>query len=821
MIFSLSDTDWIFRQSSENRWEKAKIPGTVHTDLLNLGIIKNPFFGVNEKKYQWIGEKDWEYESKFIIPDELFKKDNIELVFEGIDTYADIYLNDKLILKTDNFFRKWVLNIKNKIKNGKNILKIKFTSPLKIIKRKKLEYPYGKTIADYIFIRKPVYHFGWDWAPRLITMGIWKPAYIKGWNNLKLKSVHIIRKSISTSEAHLNFRIEILSTKKQMVGIKIDSKTAKIKIKRKLYLEKGINYKNIELKIKNPKLWWPHNIGEPYLYDFSVKLYQGRKIRGVREIKTGIRNIKLIREKDKSGESFYFEINGIPVFIKGANYVPQDIFLNRVKKDDYEKIIKYAIKSNINMLRVWGGGFYENNIFYELCDKYGILVWQDFMFACAMYPANNRFLNNVKKEAIYNIKRLRNHPSIALWCGNNENYEGWNHWGWQNMYSEKERKNIIKDYNKLFLKLLPESVKEYDGERDYIHTSPITNWGGKLNTKGDVHYWGIWHGKEPFENFTKAEKIGRFVSEYGFQSFPSFKSIKQFTIKKERAINSESLKLHEKHPIGFKIINKYMKDHYKKPKDFKNYIFVSQLLQADGISIGIEAHRRAMPDCMGTLYWQFNDCWPAVSWSGIDWFGRWKPLQYKVKKLYSNIIISPFIENNNLKIYIISDKLTEQLAVLNLELRDFKGKLLWKFDKRVKIFPRKSKIYYENQTDNIIKNQDKRFIVLRGKIYDNNGIIISERYFYFVKPKELLLEKPVIDISINKTAVGYKIGLKTDKFAKSIYLSFIDCSGFFTDNYFDLLPGEIKTIEFITESIIDNPKKRINIISLFDSYYDD
>ena len=821
MIFSLSNAKWEFRQSGNREWMKATVPGTVHTNLLNLGIIENPFFGTNEKKYQWIGENNWEYKTEFIIPYKLFKKDNIDIVFEGIDTYADIYLNDELILKTDNFFRRWIIDIKKQVKRGQNIIKIRFTTPLKIIKQKKSEYPYGKTTADYIFVRKPAYHFGWDWAPKFITMGVYKPAYIRGWNNLKLDNIHIIQNNISKSEAALNFEFEILSDRKQTAKIELFSKRGEIKIKKKINLEKGINLKSIELKIKNPRLWFPRNIGKPYLYDFSAKIYQGRKIKGVWKEKIGIRKIKLIRQKDKLGESFYFEINGIPVFIKGANYVPQDVFIDRIKKKNYEKIIKDAVKSNINMLRVWGGGFYENDIFYKLCDRYGILVWQDFMFACAMYPADNRFSENVKKEVIYNIKRLRNHPSIALWCGNNENYEGWNHWGWQKIYSEEQRENIEKDYKKLFLELLSQLVKEYDGERDYIHTSPLTNWGGKLNTRGDVHYWGIWHGKEPFENFTKPEKIGRFVSEYGFQSFPVFKTIKEFTEEKDRKKDSETLKLHEKHPTGFKIIDEYMNKYYKKPKDFRNYIYISQLLQADGISMGIEAHRRAMPDCMGTLYWQFNDCWPAVSWSGIDWYGRWKPLQYRVKKLYSDIIISPFIENNRLKIYIISDRLTEQPAFLKLELRDFTGNLLWKLDEKLNILPRKSKIYYEDKTENIIKNHDKKSIVLKGELFNNNGKIITKKYFYFVQPKELRLEKPNVNISIDKTDTGYKISLKTDKLAKDTAVSFENFTGFWTDNYFDFLPRETKTIEFITKSVINNPIKKIKITSLYDSYNHD
>ncbi len=808
----LSIFQWFLREKGSKELIKAEVPGSVQLNLYRAGIIEDPFYRDNEEKNRWIGEKDWEYLTEFSIPEEILKKENIEIVFKGLDTFADVFLNEKKILVSDNFFRDWRVNVKGILKK-RNKLRILFTSPIKIIKEKKSEYPYGKPTADYIFVRKPAYQFGWDWAPVYITMGIWKPVYIESWNNLRLKDVRVVQKEIKREYANLDFIFDIISTKNQKAKLVLSNKKEKFKIKKNILLKKGDNKITINYILLKPKLWWPHNIGEPYLYDFKAKLIQGNRIRGKWSKKIGIREIKLMREKDQLGESFYFKINGRPVFIKGANFIPQDVFLSRIRSKQYEKLIKDAVKSNINMLRIWGGGFYENDIFYELCDKYGILVWQDFMFACALYPADKNFLENVKTEAIYNIKRLRNHPSLALWCGNNEIYEGWGHWGWQKMYSKKNRKKIVDDYNKLFLNLLPELVKKYDSNRPYIHTSPLTNWGEKkLNIKGDVHYWGVWHGQEPFEVFEKKEKIGRFVSEFGFQSFPDMKTIKEFTEKEDRTLNSEIIKAHEKHPIGLKIIKKYMKEYFDIPVLLEDFVYMSQLLQAYGIGMGIESQRRAKPMCMGTLYWQFNDCWPVISWSGIDWRGRWKALQYKVRKLYSNIIISPIVKENLLRVYVISDSNEDKKVELQLFLKDFFGNNLFSESRNILLKAGRSKVYYEETLENLLKNAKKDEVFLYAILKDKYNKTLSERYFYFVKPKDLKLVKPVVKISVERDFDGYNLIIKTDKLAKYMYLSYENYNGFFTNNYFDLMPGITKKVKFITTATLKNPIKELKIM---------
>ncbi len=811
--FSLLSYDWFFCEVGADEKYKAYLPGTVQTDLFKNGVIEDPYFRKNESKYSWIGEKDWEYWTYFDVNEKILEQENIELVFEGLDTYADVFLNDKLILRANNFFRKWSVDIKSLIRSGKNYLKIIFHSPLKIIKEKKEKYPYHKTTADYIFVRKPAYHFGWDWAPVYITMGVWKPVYIEAWSDVKLDGVRVIQKKVSKENADLEFILELISTGEREVKIELFQEDKKVKEVKRIKLKRGKNTETVELEIENPKLWWPLGMGKPHLYHFNVKIYTGKRVKGEWDDYIGIRKVELVREKDRLGESFYFKVNGIPVFIKGANYIPQDMFIPSVSEKRYETLFKNIIKSNINMLRVWGGGFYENDIFYRLCDKYGIMIWQDFMFACAMYPADREFLENVKEEAIYNIKRLRNHPSLVLWCGNNEVYEGWNHWGWQNMYNQEQRIKIENDYSKLFKELLPELVKKYDGERTYIHTSPLTNWGEPdLNTSGDVHYWGVWHGKEPFEIFNKKNKIGRFISEFGFQGLPDMKTIKEFTLPEDRKLYSKILRAHEKHPIGFEIIDKYMNDYFGKPVILEDYIYVSQLLQAYGIGMSIEAQRRAKPSCMGSLYWQLNDCWPVVSWSGIDWKGRWKALQYEVKKLYSDILVSPFQDKKFVNVQIISDKLKGVKGVLSLELLDFYGKVLWENKLSVFIPPNSNNTYFKIQKRQLLKMKDKKSVFLYITLFDTNRELVSERYYYFVRPKELNLLHPIVKIKIWKIKDGYHIELISDRLAKNLFLSFDNYEGFFTDNFFDLIPNKRKRIKFITTHKIKDPIASLKIM---------
>jgi beta-mannosidase len=525
------------------------------------------------------------------------------------------------------------------------------------------------------------------------------------------------------------------------------------------------------------------------------------KVKDEKSIKKGIRTIKLITKKDSIGESFYFELNGKMVYMKGANYVPQHSFQNKVTNSQYKKLLSDVVESNMNMLRVWGGGIYENDVFYELCDTKGILIWQDFMFACAMYPGDIEFLANIQEEAEQQVKRLRNHPSIALWCGNNENAEGWKRWGWQNNRTEKEKVEIWNDYLAVFDTILPNVVAEFS-DTDYWETSPKYGRGNpKHKTEGDAHDWWVWHDGYPFEHFEN--NVPRFMSEFGFQSFPSFETIKYINQTDTVNLNTKAMKSHQKHVRGSQLIAEYMERDYNIPTNDEDYVYISQLLQAKGIVMGIEAHRRDKPNNMGTLYWQLNDCWPAISWSSIDYFGNWKALQYKAKKAFENVLISSVLQGDNVQTFVINDTFEPIQGVLKQKVIDFYGKEIWTHAKEIEVLETSSKNFYDFSLSDI----DKKSSVLVTEFDTHTS------FYYFTKPKDLNLPKGNIDKKIFKTNKGFSIRLKSKVLQKELFL-FTKEKGHFSDNFFDLMPNETKVITFTSESetLSDLKIKTLNTI---------
>ncbi|MFZ4582948.1 MAG: beta-mannosidase [Paludibacter sp.] len=828
------NTGWKFKQSDSTNWYPAQVPGCIHTDLLNNKLIENPYYRTNERKLQWIDKLDWEYETNFNLSAEFIVKDRLELDFKGLDTFAEVYLNGSKILTADNMFRKWIVNVKSVAKQGENTLQVKFQSP--ITKGLELQKSYGILLPavndqaenggltkDQLispFIRKAPYHFGWDWGPRFATSGIWKPVSIRAWNDIKIEDFYVKQHSLTDKLAVLKTLIEVQSTKKQQASfeITIDGKS---KIKKTVELKSGNNLIEIPFEITNPKRWWTNGLGKQNLYTINASVKSNISVDSQsREI--GLRTLQLIQKPDSTGNSFYFELNGVPVFAKGANHIPNDMFLNRVTKDVYDWEINTAVKSNMNMLRVWGGGIYEDDYFYQLCDRKGILVWQDFMFACSMYPGNTDFLNSVTKEAEYQVKRLRNHPSMALWCGNNEIDVAWQNdsktggWGWKNAYSAEKREQVWNAYDTIFNHILADAVKALSPDAAYWHSSPSSivpeQYATNSNPDGDSHYWGVWHAREPFENYSK--NIGRFMSEYGFQSFPEFESIKKFALPEDYNIESDVMRHHQRSAIGNVAIRDYMKMYYHVPDNFEKFLYVGQVLQAYGIRFAIEAHRRAMPYNMGSLVWQINDCWPVASWSSCDYYKRWKALQYEIKRSFEPVLITAFEENGKTAVTIISDKLNPIQGALEMELYDFSGKLLKSHSIPANVVSNAPTKVFEAQTNTLTDNVEGTYGLLR---LQSDGKEIARKVHFFTQPKNLELSKP--DISSNVTLVGglYTITLKSNMLVKDLYLNFEGIEGFFSDNYFDLLPGTTRELTFTTKEKIKNLPK-LTLMSLVDSY---
>ncbi|WP_282043928.1 beta-mannosidase [Winogradskyella flava] len=776
------NNNWQFKKATDSVWHSATVPGNIFSDLLDHKLIEDPFIGNNEEKVQWLSETDWEYKTTFSLNEETLQKKHLELNFEGLDTYASVYLNDSLILKANNAFRAWDVDVKPILKE-ENELRLIFEPTLKYEEAEKEKLPYELPEGNRIFTRKAQFQYGWDWGPKLNTTGIWRPIELIAWNNVKTDDILIIQEELRDDMAIIS--VGLLT----QFGDKEDL-TLDFYINDSLY-KTFDSYKGpgITFSIENPKRWWPHNIGKPYLYDLKFIFRDGRNILDSTSVKTGLRTIELITEKDNIGESFYFEVNNVPVYAKGANYIPQHSFQDKVTYAHYEKLLNDVVDANMNMLRVWGGGIYENDIFYDLCDEKGILVWQDFMFACAMYPGNEDFLENVHQEASYNINRLRNHASIALWCGNNESSEGWQRWGWQADRSETEKEEIWSNYLKVFDSILPNTVSTLTNT-PYWESSPKYGRGNpKYKTEGDAHDWWIWHDGYPFEHLE--ENVPRLMSEFGFQSLPSYETIRYINQSDSIEIASAGFKNHQKHSRGFQIIEDYMKRDFPVPNNAEDYVYMSQLLQAHGITKGIEAQRRAKPYNMGTLYWQLNDCWPAVSWSSIDYFGNWKALHYKAKHSFEDVLISSKVENNILKTWIVNDNLNSEKGTLSTQLMTFDGTVLWKNSKEIKV----------DSISSVIKRQlDLRTI----KFNKNETVLVSTfnnstSNFYFTKPKDLKLKQESIQKKISKSKTGFTIELRSKTLQKDVFV-FTKSKGHFSDNYFDLLPNQTKTIEFLTEN---------------------
>jgi len=795
------NSDWEFTSEIFDKYYPAKVPGSVHTDLFYNHLIPDPFTGINENSLQWIDTLVWVYKTEFKKPKNLNPDDQVEIVFKGLDTYADVFINDSLLFSANNMFKPWSFKIDASSLKNRNILKVKFY-PTSIEENKQLQKAdYKLPEGSRIYTRKAAYHYGWDWGPKYITAGIWQDVELHIWNTTKIGNVRYYVEEIDSLKAVVNFSVDIESVKDFFFG-KIQAECSESAIMysiEKLPIIKGQSTFSFKLTIEKPRLWWTHNLGEPFLYDFKIKLFKDQTILHQEKLKVGLRKVELVRESDGYGESFYFKLNNVPVFMKGANYIPQSSFPGDVSNNKYHQLIDDVVEANMNMLRVWGGGIYEKDIFYELCDSAGILVWQDFMFANSMYPDDSIFLQNIKQEAKYQVKRLSKHPSIALWCGNNEIDEAWHNWGWANGYSFQDSTEIWENYLNIFHEILPGVVSEISPVTSYISTSPLFGRGNPRSSfEGDNHYWYVWHDAYDFDWYNKV--TGRFMSEFGFQSFPGKETINYFYPADDKKLDSDVIQAHQKHHRGSFLINDYMERYYPVPKGFDDFVYISQLLQAEGIRTGILAQRRAKPFCMGSLYWQLNDCWPAVSWSGIDYTGDWKALQYFVREDFKNMIIDPYLHNDTLDIYIVSDSMQNVSADLCVSVMDFYGQVKSKSIYPVTVGANKStKIYSESLSVILNKSRENNHMVFCE--LEHNKRILDSRTVFFKKPKDLQLNKINIVYKIKEIDEGYELVLKSSVFIKNICLE-LPLKGEWSENYFDFLPKTEKRVVFKTKERI-------------------
>jgi beta-mannosidase len=602
---------WQFRQKGKGAYLPATVPGSVHTDLLANKLIPDPFAGDNELKLQWIEQTDWEYQREFVVTAKLLRQQRVELVCEGLDTVAAITVNGSKVASVENMFIGYRFNVKQILRPGRNSIHVHFTAPATYIKMHRhlcTCTPPNDPMGGSCVIRKEPCSFGWDWGPRLATSGIYLPIRIEGRPAWRISAVDV-RQTHRIGAVSLSCvpAIDARSSK----GI---SWRSRLSINGKLVAES----KSLHLTVKNPKLWWPNGLGAQPLYTLTVELLHNGALVDTWTRRIGLRTITLDRHKDEWGQSFQFLVNGVPVFAKGANWVPAHSFQASVTREMYDDLLTSAVQANMNIIRAWGGGVYENDEFFDLCDEKGLLVWQDFMFACGLYPGNPAFLASVTREFEYQIPRLAHHASLALWCGNNE-LEMW----LKGIIETPERK---KAYEDIFYRILPAVTKRLNPARPYWPCSPHNPWGYEKGLVagekgGDTHDWAVWHGRMRPDHFERTNN--RFVSEYGMQSYASIETTRQFADPKAVNVFDAVMENHQKCASGNSLIFHYIAQQYRFPRDFASLVYLSQANQAYVVKTAAEHYRRSMPRTMGSIYWQINDCWPVASWASIEFGGRW------------------------------------------------------------------------------------------------------------------------------------------------------------------------------------------------------
>ena len=713
------------------------VPSVVQQSLYENGVIPHPYLGTVENQLLWISDHVWDYALRFDVDEGLLEKEFVELVFEGLDTYADISLNGYELISTDNQFREWKVDVKRYLKEKDNLLEVHFTGYDSVM-TDLYEQVLPVLPEKYAVSRKAPYQHGWDWAPKYKNVGIWKPVKLMGWNEVRLEDAYAVTGIADSVHAMLTLHLDVENATDGEYEV-IVSTGSTILANRSLSLSKGRHHKVFPVFIQDPQLWWPNEMGEQPLYDFEVVLKKGDRVLDTKKFKTGIRTFEMVDEPDSIGRAFYFKVNGVPMYAKGANYVPEEMIETWINADNTLKLLQMAKNAHFNMLRVWGGGIYPSDDFFNICDSLGILVWQDFMYAGSMYPFDETFLENARIEAEEQVRRLASHPSLALWCGGNEISEGYYNWGWQQSlgWSEEDDQAIKEGYNQLFKYILPWSVEIYDGSRPYWPSSPSKGWGRPESlTEGDVHYWGVWWGEQPYEMYR--EKVGRFNSEYGYQSYPDYSTLQKIALGKALSKDAKVIAAHQKHPRGTRQIDDFIKRYFPnvKPKDFEEYVHLSQLSQAYGMEIAIEAHRTAKPYNMGTLYWQLNDAWPVTSWSSIDYYGNPKVFYERLKTLYAPVLLS--LDRKDYGVFVTSDLLRDidgTLTVAVCDLEDLKLDRLKdhpKFEQKVKVEmdANENRKYTVEGLGDYLRNADLQKVYVKLELTEGDTLTV-ERKCYF------------------------------------------------------------------------------------------
>jgi beta-mannosidase len=816
------NSGWEFRQTDgkDTAWRPAVVPGCVHLDLLRSKLIPDPFYRDNEAKLQWIENADWEYRSTIAATPAMLRHRNIELVFDGLDAYAEVWLNDVQVLTADNMFRVWRVDVKPYLKPGANTLRVVFPSPIRAAAKIAATDKWREKThtAEKTYIRKAAYEYGWDWGPRFVTSGIWRPARLELWDEARISDLHIAQRDVTAQVAHVDFEVEITASVDEQAAVEVEFAHGRSggAAGHNVQVHAGVNHIVFGLDIAKPDLWYPAGYGAQPTYKFKARVHSGQRLEDEATAQTGLRSVVLRREPDQWGRSFELVVNGVPVFAKGADVIPFDSFPTRVTTAQYRQVLQSARDANMNMIRHWGGGYYETDEFYNLCDELGIMIWQDFMFGNDWQPGTYAFKQNVEREAVDQLRRLRNHPSIVVWCGNNETEAAYN-WVMKDQAPETRRR-MWEDYLTVFSGILARTVARLVPEGAYWPSSPSADYEGTSDAyqTGDMHDWSVWHGRVPFADYEKHNP--RFMTEYGFQSFPEMRTVEQFTAPEDRAsIFTPVMLAHQKNNAGNAIIHDYLLRYYAEPRDFASFLYVSQVLQAEGIKVGAEHLRRNRPRTMGSIYWQLNDCWPVASWSSLDYYGRWKALQYYARRFYNDLLVSPHYDEGGISVYVVSDRTAVAHATLRVRLMKFDGTVMSDTSKAVEVPALSSQVAATVAHSDLLKVGDlKQVFAVTDLSVD--GKVVSSNLLLFALPKEVPMPAAKISSELARDGDGYRLRLSSPVLARSVHVSFGDVDAKLADDYFDLLPGEAVDVHVSSTAAAEQLRAGLKVVSLSDAF---
>ncbi len=818
---------WILRQQGGTEEYQAKVPGSVIAALLDAQAIPDPYDRMNEYEVRDLFWKDYIFWREFDGEKELLGEETVELVCEGLDTLAEIRLNGEKIFFANNMHRTWRIPVKEYLNPGKNRIEIRFCSTLYYMNTyeyregRRIRYATAGAIQGNHLLRKAHSMFGWDWGPQLPDAGIFRDIYLEGHTGRRIGDVRLHQEHESGRvKLHIgvSFAGDAAGREGQMIGaVLTDMETGQAAARAqtgvcaargrrdrrdaddagRIVLQDAAEWESV-LDIADPKLWWPNGYGEQPLYRLTVTLYTPEGEIAETQVKTvGLRTLTVSRNEDVWGREFAFEVNGVRIFAMGASYIPEDAIYPRITAKRQEDLLESARRAHFNCIRVWGGGYYPSDEFYEICDRKGLIVWQDLMFACNVYDATDEFMENISREAADNVKRLRHHPALGLWCGNNELESAWVNWS----DFQKESPYLKADYIRMFEHVLPRVVAEHDPDTFYWPSSPSS--GGCFadpdnEHDGDVHYWSVWHGQKPFTDYRKY--YFRFCSEFGFQSFPSLKTVETFTRREDRNIFSRVMESHQKNDAANGKILYYLSENFRYPADFDSLLYVSQVLQGMAIQYGVEHWRRHRGRCMGALYWQLNDNWPVASWSSVDYFGRWKALHYMARRFFAPAAASLVVEQKYAKLYVENETMTKQSWTAEISLKTMDLKVL-------------GSVSGSGTTEGLVTDQAltlelsdlrpaeplpraacvkppapsewEEQVFLESRVVFADGTV-SQSVETFLPYKYLALSQPRIQVTAEETGEAFVLRLTTDCFAPFVELDFADADVIFSDNYFHL-----------------------------------